>query len=191
MNCKYRTPPRSFAAIRWTVIVLLLAQFCAAQAPTSNPSANLPDKLRVSGPIVADVRANGFQVYTLKRDAAGRLAWVLKAPDATFKNARGLEGKHYAGPTWECTTDGSKVAGKRIADSPSPAADAIPWLLVSATSHEGAGVFSTVTYIQRINTDRGKAPIVGDGKEGDEARVPYTAEYVFYGSGATTQPSTP
>jgi hypothetical protein len=191
MNHKNQPPARHLPATPAAAFLFLLVQFCAAQSPAGNPSANVPGKLRVSGSIVADIRARGFQVYVLQRDAAGKPAWALKGPDATFQGAHGLEGKHYAGPTWECTTDGSKVAGVKIAESPSPSADAIPWLLLSATHHERPGVFSTVTFIQRINTTGGKAPAIGDSKDGTEARVPYTAEYVFYGAGATTQPSTP
>jgi hypothetical protein len=54
---------------------------------------------------------------------------------------------------------------------------------------EGNGTFSHVTFIQRINTAGGKAPAAGDAKVGDEIRQPYTADYIFYGPGTTTQPS--
>jgi hypothetical protein len=178
-------------AIPLVTILFLLSQGCASQTPATGPAVIVPENLQVRGPIVADVYAKGFQVYRLKRDAAGNLAWVLKGPDATFENAAGLQGKHYAGPTWECTNDGSKVVGKKIADHSSPATDAIPWLLLTASSHDGAGVLSTVTFIQRVNTAGGKAPAAVVGKEGDEVRVPYTAEYIFYGPGATTQPAMP
>jgi hypothetical protein len=189
MNLESHIKRRYAAAFPLAVIAMLLAQACTSQTPANAPPANMPDNLQVSGSIVAEVHAEGFQVYALKRNAAGNLAWALKAPDATFENANGLRGKHYAGPTWECTTDGSKVVGKKIADHSSPAADAIPWLLLAATSHDGAGIFSTVTFIQRINTTGGKAPASTDGKEGDEIRVPYTAQYIFYGPGAMTVPT--
>jgi hypothetical protein len=166
-------------------------QGCASHTQPAAPAINVPTNLRVNGPIVAQVHAEGFQVYTLKRDSGGNPGWVLKAPDATFENAKGLKGKHYAGPTWECTTDGSKVVGRKIADHPSPNADAVPWLLLKATGHEGTGFFSTVTFIQRENTVGGKAPAIDDGKAGDEVRVPYEADYVFYGAIATTQTSLP
>jgi hypothetical protein len=43
------------------------------------------------------------------------------------------------------------VRGKKIAQADAPQADAIPWLLLQATAHEGDGVFSKVEYIQRIS----------------------------------------
>ena len=92
-------------------------------------------------------------------------------------------GKHFAGPSWE-STDGSRVIGKAVANAPSPDADAIPWLLVSVVSHEGtaAGVLSRATSIQRLNTKGGKAPASGcdASHAGQEVRVPYSAEYLFY-----------
>ena len=46
--------------------------------------------------------------------------------------------------------------------------------------HTGAGVLSPVTHIQRINTVGGKAPTTPGARDGQEARVYYTATYVFY-----------
>ncbi|MDB5171984.1 MAG: hypothetical protein JWN51_757 [Phycisphaerales bacterium] len=151
----------------------------------------VPANLRVDGPEILAVHAQGAQIYTCQPDAAGKLAWKLKAPDATFTGGAGVKGKHYAGPTWECTTDGSKVVARKVADHPSPAPDSVPWLLLEATTHSGSGILSQVIFIQRINTIGGKAPPVADAKPGDETRVPYTADYVFYGPGATTQPGVP
>jgi hypothetical protein len=170
------------------VLAVILGCFLAGSATSAAPTADVPDNLRVEGTVIARVQAKGYQVYTCKADTSGKLSWTLKAPDATFQNDTGLTGKHYAGPTWESTVDGSKVVGKKIADHASPEVDAVPWLLLAAASHEGTGIFSQVTFIQRINTTGGKAPAVGNAKAGDEVRVAYTAEYVFYGSGATTQP---
>jgi len=44
--------------------------------------------------------------------------------------------------------------------------DAVPWLLLDAKSHEGKGVLSDVTYIQRLNTTGGKAPRGRGGQGG-------------------------
>lgn len=185
MPLTYATP------LPLVAILLLLTQGCASHTPVPAPAMDVPANLQVNGPTVTRVHAEGFQVYTLKPHTSGNLAWVLKAPDAAFENAAGIRGKHYAGPTWECTTDGSKVVGRKVAEHPSPKADAVPWLLLEATRHDGSGVFSTVTFIQRVNTVGGKAPAVDDAKSGDEVRVPYEADYVFYGAGATTKTSLP
>jgi hypothetical protein len=127
------------------------------------------------------VHAKGDQVYTCKIDAA-QFTCTLKAPDAQLFDKDGKPfGKHFAGPSWEAS-DGSRVTGKAVANAPSPDADSIPWLLVNIVSHHGSGVLSRVTSIQRINTKGGKAPASGcDASHvGQEVRVPYSADYLFY-----------
>ncbi len=90
-------------------------------------------------------------------------------------------GKHFTGPSWEAT-DGSRVTGKAVANAPSPDANSIPWLLVNILSHDGTGVLSRATTIQRLNTKGGKAPASGcdAAHVGQELRVPYSADYLFY-----------
>ena len=171
-------------------MLVAVALTSSTQAGGQDPKSDIPDDLRVDGPLVGIVHATGFQVYRCEAIAVGKLAWTLKAPDATFENASGLKGKHYAGPTWEAT-DGSKVVGRKLKDHASPTVDAVPWLLLEAKSHDGKGQLSAVTFVQRIHTSGGKAPAVGNAKAGDETRVAYTADYVFYGPGATIHPTKP
>jgi hypothetical protein len=45
---------------------------------------------------------------------------------------------------------------------------------------EGPGVFAVTTFIQRVNTSGGKAPLTPGSFVGQVARVPYTADYFFY-----------
>jgi hypothetical protein len=131
--------------------------------------------------LVLQVHAKGDQVYTCKEDVT-EFAWTLKAPDAQLFDKDGKPfGKHFAGPSWEAS-DGSRVVGKAVANAPSPDADSIPWLLVNITSHNGRGVLWSATSIQRVNTKGGKAPASGcdSGHTGQEVRVPYSADYLFY-----------
>jgi hypothetical protein len=131
--------------------------------------------------LIVQVHAKGDQVYTCRTDASPA-AWALKAPDAQLFDKDGKPfGKHFAGPSWEAT-DGSRVTGKAIANVASPDADSIPWLLVNVVSHEGTGVLSSATTIQRLNTKGGKAPATGcdASHAGQELRVPYSADYFFY-----------
>lgn len=182
-------------AVTWLGLTLLMAAAvgCANRSGQTGPTdagsaiGSVPSDLRVSGSPLARVHASGVQIYVLSHDAGGTPTWKLKAPDATFSGG-GIEGRHYAGPTWECTTDGSKVVGRKIAEHPSPDPNAVAWLLLEAKSHEGNGVFSKVTFVQRVQTAGGKAPATAGAKAGDEVRMPYSADYVFYGPGATTQP---
>ena len=87
----------------------------------------------------------------------------------------------------------AKLCGDRIAHKTerglvrlnlaSPDAESIPWLLIKAVSHTGNGVLSRATSIQRINTEGGKAPASECDLEhvDQEVRVPYSADYRFYG----------
>jgi uncharacterized protein DUF3455 len=115
------------------------------------------------------------------------MSWNPAGPDAVlFADAghHAIVGTHYAGPAgptrpiWE-SFSGSKVVGM-VLNRCTPDPEAIPWLLLGAVSSEGPGVFDGVTYIQRVNTVGGKAPTVPGHVEGAMARVPYTAEYLFY-----------
>jgi hypothetical protein len=131
--------------------------------------------------LLLQVHAKGDQIYTCKSNAA-QFAWTLEAPDARLFDKDGKPfGKHFAGPSWEAN-DGSRVTGKAVANVPSPDADSIPWLLVNIASHGGNGVLSRATSIQRLNTKGGKAPASGCDSEhaGQEVRVPYSADYLFY-----------
>jgi len=140
--------------------------------------------------------AIGVQIYTCTlsggADAgtdAGTVtyAWVLKAPEATLYDQSGTQvGTHGAGPNWTSLVDGSVVIGARVAQVDSPNASAIPWLLLRASSTSGSGAFSDITYVQRVNTANGKAPVTGcdSSSVGTEVRVDYTADYYFYSGGA-------
>jgi len=116
---------------------------------------------------------------------------VFKAPEAELTDAAGKKIIHHsAGPTWK-HIDGSEVKARVAAklDAPkveAPKPQAIPWLLLSATSHSGEGIFSRVTSIQRIHTEGGVAPEAKncDGSAtSKEVGVVYAADYYFYAPG--------
>jgi hypothetical protein len=122
------------------------------------------------------VYAIGVQIY--RWNGTG---WDFVAPEANLyaaKNFRGKVGTHYAGPIWE-SNSGSQVVAAR-ADGCTPDATAVPWLLLETVSTAGNGIFSKVTYIQRVNTVGGLRPAAPGTNVGDEIGVPYTAEYYFY-----------
>jgi hypothetical protein len=147
-------------------------------------SQRVPQQLQppANEQVLLQVHAKGDQVYTCKSDGA-QFTWTLKAPDAQLFDKDGKPfGKHFAGPSWEAV-DGSRVTGKAVANAPSPDADSIPWLLVTIVGHsDNDGLLSRATTIQRLNTKGGKAPAAGcdAAHVGEEARVPYSADYVFY-----------
>ena len=157
---------------------------CAASQVGTTP--RVPENLRVpAGQVLSlEAQATGVQIYgcnSNKTDST-RFEWIFKAPEADlFDNAGRKIGKHYAGPTWE-SNDGSKVLGEVKARDDGPDAGAIPWLLLTAKSTSGSGVFGQTQSIQRVRTVGGKAPAQGCSQEqtGKEARVSYKATYYFY-----------
>jgi Protein of unknown function (DUF3455) len=131
--------------------------------------------------LLLQVHAQGDQIYSCKEDGA-QFTWTLKAPEAQLFDKSGKTfGKHFAGPSWEAN-DGSRVTGKAAANAPSPDADSIPWLLLAVVNRTGNGVLARVTSVQRINTKGGRAPASGcdAAHAGEENRVPYSADYVFF-----------
>jgi hypothetical protein len=154
-----------------------------------------PTSAKITAPAGATVSARfhavGVQIYTCvgttSGDAGTTYAWTLKAPQATLYDASNQEaGTHSAGPMWTAK-DGSSVTGMKV-DQDTPNADAIPWLLLRAVSHGATdGIFSHVTYVQRVNTVGGKAPATGCDSSTSptlEQRIDYSADYYFYTGGA-------
>jgi hypothetical protein len=98
--------------------------------------------------------------------------------------------EHLARPTWQHSTDSSRVWGRVKASSNDPnyvEPGAIDWLLVEVAGSEagpiGRGVLTQTTFIHRLNTTGGTAPIAGcsDATQiGTLALVPYSTDYLFY-----------
>ena len=167
----------SAASLIITVSVSSLSGVAAQETTDLPPSLQPP----VDEQLVVQLHATGDQIYTCKSESA-QFTWTLKAPDAQLLDNKSQPfGKHFAGPSWQAN-DGSRVTGKVAVTVASPDAESIPWLLVKAVSHNGKGILSRVTTIQRRNTNGGKAP--GSGCDSDhvnqEQRVPYSADYFFY-----------
>jgi len=152
--------------------LLLILAGCASN------TVSVPDNLKPASneSLKRVIAAKGVQIYECRE---GR--WLFVAPEADLFDQQGnLIGRHYAGPHWESTGDGSKVIGKLTSRADAPVAGAIPWLLLSAKSVGGKGYFSDVTSIQRVATHGGIAPAGDCPKTGMQARVEYTADYYFY-----------
>jgi Protein of unknown function (DUF3455) len=157
-----------------------------ASAQQSGSTIQLPDKLKpgANESLAMIVHAKGVQIYECRagKDQTGNYEWAFVAPEAELFDARGNRiGRHYAGPRWE-STDGSKIVGTVKEHADAPAADAIPWLLLSAKPDGAEGSFSKVTSVQRVSTVGGMAPKAGcsQATAGTPARVNYTADYYFF-----------
>jgi hypothetical protein len=140
-----------------------------------------PLKARPNETIAIVAAAIGVQIYECKatKDQPTTYQWTFIAPQADLFDARGERiGTHYAGPTWEAL-DGSRITGIVKARADAPQADAIPWLLLTATPEGPRGAFSPVTSVQRVKTVGGTAPksSCGASNAGDVVQIPYTADY--------------
>ena len=164
----------------FTLLLSALAYTPAARADDNRAPdlSQLCSDLQVAAgnKVISHVYARGVQIY--RWDG---LAWVFVAPVATLfadANYRGQVGIHYRGPTWEDNGGSIVKAGNAlpcIAD-----ASAIPWLRLQANFTSGPGIFSSVTWVQRVNTTGGLKPTTSGSLVGDSVEVPYTAEYYFY-----------
>jgi len=166
------------------VLLVVLVSGCATRTVGWTPV--VPANLAVpsSQVLSREARAAGVQIYecSMRREDPKRPEWVFKAPEAELFSRTGEKiGKHYGGPTWE-SNDGSTVVGEVKARHDAPDPDAIPWLLLSAKSTTGVGVFARTQSIQRIDTVGGKAPVSGctEAQVGATVRVDYKATYYFY-----------
>jgi len=161
-----------------------------ANAPL--PAPVVPDTIKVSPKetLLFAAKGKGVQIYEWlpKKDNPKQYEWV-HTPEADLFDSEGKKiGRHYGGPTWE-SNDGSKVVCVLKGHVASKDDNAAPWLLLSAKTHEGHGIFSSITSIQRLETAGGAEPSAGAGqaKAGQVVRVPYTATYYFYSSKPQTR----
>jgi hypothetical protein len=184
MNRSNRTQSRRASALAATAVAAMLLALVAAAGAEPGNDNRAPEltgdaaKLTVEAghKVIAEAYAVGVQIYRWNG-----ASWTFVGPEAVLyhdEEEQGEFGIHYAGPTW-VSASGSKVVAA-VVDRSTPDPDAIPWLLLKASSSEGPGIFDSVTFIQRVNTTGGKAPAGPGGVVGEEVEVPYTAEYYFY-----------
>jgi hypothetical protein len=167
-----------------------LASLGLAALAGAQSAPEVPDEIKAPAgeKLVLLAHAMGVQIYTCSTGADGKPQWLLKAPEARLRDDRGrVIGQHGAGPSWR-HEDGSTVSAKMTARVDAPDGRSIPWLLLSATAHGGAGVLAQVTSVQRIHTQGGTAPGAAScaphSNREKEARVSYSADYYFYAPAA-------
>jgi hypothetical protein len=159
--------------------LLLLSGLLVSPAAAETP---LPDAIAAPGEtIVLAVHAEGAQVYECKAGTDGKPTWSFREPIATLLADGKTVGRHYAGPNWE-HSDGSAVVGKAAGSAPGATPNDIPWLKLDVISRRGSGVLTSVTTVQRINTQGGKLEGACD-KAGTYRSAPYSADYVFLRKG--------
>jgi len=151
-------------------------------------SIELPSNLPGGNTRVATFFAEGVQKYKARQKAGSDPAvyeWVFVAPAASLYDAANTKvGTHSAGPTWQLsgsTTDSiyaQQFAPPKTATSPDQSG--IDWLLLMPKiGKTPTGIFTDVSYIQRIATKGGKAPTTAPVSASDTIDVYYTAVYRF------------
>jgi hypothetical protein len=183
----------------------LVPSTALAQAPTGIEVPAVPPNLEVPAGNIAFLKgfAIGTQNYICISAKKGQ-EWRFLGPQATLFLTIGGKvtqqiSTHFlstnpsdglARPTWQDSSDTSKVWGRAVQSSSDPVyveAGAVPWLLLAAAGTEagplGGTVLTQTTYIQRLNTSGGVMPSTGCQTGNDVGRValvPYTTEYYFY-----------
>lgn len=156
----------------WALLPAVVCAEVSIPEQIKPPTGNSP---------ILTVHAKGDQIYQCSLNG-GVYSWQLQAPDAKLFDEQGsVVGHHYSGPIWEYK-EGSRVVGKVLNKINIAPESSISWLLVKVVAHKGNGLFSGVSFINRINTHGGLPPVSGcDANQlGGEKRVAYTADYIFY-----------
>lgn len=158
----------------------------ATTSMTAASQAGLPTPVQVpAGHRVAwETVGVGQITYECRAKAGtpGAFEWVFVGPDAELRSRSGMKLGRYFGPpaTW-ASDDGSALTGTQVGLVPAAAGN-IPLQLVKANPATGRGVLEGVSYIQRVATKGGVAPMLpcGQASLGQKQVVNYQADYIFY-----------
>jgi hypothetical protein len=163
------------------------AAIIAASEKLTIPAAiELPLNLPYGNKRVATFYAEGVQKYRAQPKAGSNpvaYEWIFVAPQADLYDASNVKvGTHSAGPTWQLSVMDS-IYGQPYTppkSAPSPDPGSIDWLLLKPrTGTTPKGIFANVSYIQRIATKGGKAPVTPPASESETIEVKYKAIYRF------------
>ncbi len=179
----------------WTLavatVLLVVGHLLTVPSSVSASSAalpNVPEAIAVPPgyALLLSSHAEGVQTYECYKGQ-----WTFRAPRAllfdpqteqpTALHYGGIDRNLTPGPWWESFRDDSRIRGGNAVRAPSPNANSIPLLRLEVLERQGTGVFSPVSYIQRLNTMGGVVP-TGACDTSARVSVAYTADYYFYGT---------
>jgi hypothetical protein len=171
---------RAGTAIAATAISLGMGRPAPVEA-ADNRAPIVPDEIQVDdgNKVHFHGYAEGVQIYTWNGSD-----WGSSVPRAVlFDDDGNIVATHFGtavGPAWR-SNSGSEVVGE-LPPLKLVVPDAIPWLLLQANANftHGPGIFGGTTFIHRVNTIGGLAPVVPGTVIGQVAEVPYAADYFFY-----------
>ncbi len=189
MTTAIKTPRSRFLAACAGVLAVFGLVVCdCARAPGAadrRPAirSTLGRRLRTASSS-SSVHATGVQKYACQANGT----WLFTDPEAILYKSRGGKpkaiGTHFLNfatgrPVWKLE-DGSSVEAARIVAVPA-APGSIPSLLLQAvpTTAGADGRLAKTTWVQRLNTSGGVAP-VGTCTPGATIAVPYESDYFFW-----------
>lgn len=146
---------------------------------------DLPVNYPAGNTRLATYYAEGVQKYKAQVKAGTypiAYEWVFVAPKAELYDSTNKKiGLHGAGPFWTiAATDSIFAQAFMPAKTATPDRNSIAWLqLMPKNGKTATGIFSNVTYIQRIATTGGIAPQTAPQSLTDTVDVFYTAIYRF------------
>ena len=163
--------------------VLLATGFTAQVRAEDNRAPEVPFEIALLGDtnkVHFHGYAEGVQIYTWNGTD-----WGSAVPRATLFDEDGnVVIQHFGtanGPAWK-SNSGSEVVGQLPPKKVTPDRTAIPWLLLAAIPNltHGPGILGETTFIHRVNTVGGLAPLDPGAFVGQVVEVPYNADYFFY-----------
>lgn len=167
-----RSLTRKFAVAAAAAVTVGVSAVTYQASAAEGPSLQPPAGLKIIGQFVV---GTGTQTYTC---TGGRFTGS-SVPEAGLFDGANRRIHHFGGPSWQSEADGSLITAAPVANSAVPGS--IPELLLEVKTHSGAGLLSTVTHIQRMNTFGGVAPST-PCTDGQKTSVAYNANYIFWGN---------
>src|SRR5262245_21043592 len=181
-------------SIAATLVAIALGQPVFAETLVVPPAPHILQPPAGNVPFLKG-HAIGTQNYVCLPSATG-FAWTFFAPQATLFITIEFSGQtiqqqittHFLSPnpnengtpraTWQSSVDSSAVWGRSIMssnDSNFVAPGAIPWLLLQVvgtrTGPSGGAFFTQTTFIHRLNTSGGIAPLAGCSSAADVGAI--------------------
>jgi Protein of unknown function (DUF3455) len=182
MNWAGRSFGSAVTSIKSAAALLLCAAAALTVRADDNRAPEVPDEIKVDAGNKVHFHgyAEGVQIYTWNGND-----WGNAVPRATlFDDDGNIVATHFGtpnGPAWK-SNSGSEVVGQLPPKKATVDETAIPWLLLAANPAltHGPGILANTSFIHRVNTVGGVAPLVAGTFVGQVAEVPYTADYFFY-----------
>ena len=141
--------------------------------------------------MAAMLEGNGLSSYRAEtgREAGEKLVWVLEdsVADLTevtttemLKAKRAPVTVRFSRNSVWAASDGSKLVAETIKTAPAPTPSDTDWVLFKVLENSPSGLLGGHAYVQRVHTHAGRPPITPPKRAGEQASVPYRAEYRLY-----------